>query len=198
MHLRLPAFFAPHAACTVVSRGCSNSFLIDIWWSMFAVEVWSRFIPCFFLGQVKWKTKDRKTSWPQRTWMAKSDSLHISIIPTISAGWNKTYSSQCCLPVQPFLYPYCGDVYRPLLEPVESLLQMLLLWDPAARGGTVDADTNKPYCNTALQNILNLKVNMLFKKISTGEFIAVNMGLQNKSEIWHYYYYTIITYNVTN
>lgn len=94
--------------------------------------------------------------------MAKSDSLHISIIPTISAGWNKTYSGQCCLPVQPFLYSYCGCVYRPLLEPVESLLQMLLLWDPAARGGTVDADTNKPYCNTALQNILNLKVNMIF------------------------------------
>ncbi|XP_011601695.1 inhibitor of nuclear factor kappa-B kinase subunit alpha-like isoform X1 [Takifugu rubripes] len=53
---------------------------------------------------------------------------------------------------------YPNNLSRPLLEPVESLLQMLLLWDPAARGGTVDADTNKPYCNTALQNILNLKV----------------------------------------
>lgn len=111
--------------------------------------------------------------------MAKSDSLHISIIPTISAGWNKTYSGQCCVPVQPFLCSNCGCVYRPLLEPVESLLQMLLLWDPAARGGTVDADTNKPYCNTALQNILNLKVNMHFlKKKSPLEFIAINMGLQ--------------------
>lgn len=111
--------------------------------------------------------------------MAKSDSLLISIIPTISAGWNKTYSGQCCVPVQPFLYSNRGCVYRPLLEPVESLLQMLLLWDPAARGGTVDADTNKPYCNTALQNILNLKVNMLF--------------------IFYYYLlFTIITSNVTD
>lgn len=53
-------------------------------------------------------------------------------------------------------------VYRPLLEPIESLLQMLLLWDPAARGGKLDPDTNKPYCYTILQNILNMKVKDLF------------------------------------
>lgn len=93
--------------------------------------------------------------------MAKSDSPHISIIPTISAGCNNTYPGQCFVPVQPFSYSNCGGLHRPLLEPVEALLQLLLLWDPAARGGTVDADTKKPYCNTALQNILNLKVNKL-------------------------------------
>lgn len=52
----------------------------------------------------------------------------------------------------------CVCVKRPLLEPVESLLQMLLLWDPAARGGGLDPETNKPNCYTVLQNILNMKV----------------------------------------
>ncbi|XP_029305551.1 inhibitor of nuclear factor kappa-B kinase subunit alpha-like isoform X2 [Cottoperca gobio] len=54
--------------------------------------------------------------------------------------------------------PYPNNVSRPLLEPVESLLQMLLLWDAATRGGGLDPDTNKPSCYTALQNILNMKV----------------------------------------
>uniref|UniRef100_A0A8C4DCZ0 Inhibitor of nuclear factor kappa-B kinase subunit alpha n=1 Tax=Dicentrarchus labrax TaxID=13489 RepID=A0A8C4DCZ0_DICLA len=54
--------------------------------------------------------------------------------------------------------PYPNNLSRPLLEPIESLLQMLLLWDPAARGGGLDPDTNKPCCYTALQNILNMKV----------------------------------------
>uniref|UniRef100_A0A4W6DVB9 Inhibitor of nuclear factor kappa-B kinase subunit alpha n=1 Tax=Lates calcarifer TaxID=8187 RepID=A0A4W6DVB9_LATCA len=54
--------------------------------------------------------------------------------------------------------PYPNNISRPLLEPVESLLQMLLLWDPASRGGGLDPDTNKPYCYTLLQNILNMKV----------------------------------------
>uniref|UniRef100_A0A3Q3JZY3 Inhibitor of nuclear factor kappa-B kinase subunit alpha n=1 Tax=Monopterus albus TaxID=43700 RepID=A0A3Q3JZY3_MONAL len=40
----------------------------------------------------------------------------------------------------------------------ESLLQMLLVWDPATRGGGLDPDTNKPHCYTTLQNILNMKV----------------------------------------
>uniref|UniRef100_A0A672G062 Inhibitor of nuclear factor kappa-B kinase subunit alpha n=1 Tax=Salarias fasciatus TaxID=181472 RepID=A0A672G062_SALFA len=39
--------------------------------------------------------------------------------------------------------PYPNNLSRPLLEPVESLLQMLLLWDPADRGGGFDPDTNK-------------------------------------------------------
>uniref|UniRef100_A0AAQ5YY97 Inhibitor of nuclear factor kappa-B kinase subunit alpha n=1 Tax=Amphiprion ocellaris TaxID=80972 RepID=A0AAQ5YY97_AMPOC len=41
---------------------------------------------------------------------------------------------------------------------LESLLQMLLLWDPATRGGGLDPDTNKPHCYTTLQNVLNMKV----------------------------------------
>ncbi|XP_075933076.1 inhibitor of nuclear factor kappa-B kinase subunit alpha-like isoform X2 [Anarhichas minor] len=53
---------------------------------------------------------------------------------------------------------YPNNVSRPLLEPVESLLQMLLLWDAATRGGGLDPDTNKPNCYTALHNILSLKV----------------------------------------
>uniref|UniRef100_A0A667X390 Inhibitor of nuclear factor kappa-B kinase subunit alpha n=1 Tax=Myripristis murdjan TaxID=586833 RepID=A0A667X390_9TELE len=54
--------------------------------------------------------------------------------------------------------PYPNNLSRPLLEPVESLLQMLLMWDPATRGGGLDPDTNQPCCYTALQNILNMKV----------------------------------------
>ncbi|XP_010787916.1 inhibitor of nuclear factor kappa-B kinase subunit alpha-like isoform X1 [Notothenia coriiceps] len=54
--------------------------------------------------------------------------------------------------------PYPNNLSRPLLEPVESLLQMLLLWDAATRGGGLDPDTNKPSCYTALQNILNMRV----------------------------------------
>ncbi|XP_008320241.1 inhibitor of nuclear factor kappa-B kinase subunit alpha isoform X2 [Cynoglossus semilaevis] len=54
--------------------------------------------------------------------------------------------------------PYPNNLSRPLLEPVESLLQMLLLWDPAARGGGQDLDRNQPHCFTALQNILSMKV----------------------------------------
>ncbi|XP_072247174.1 inhibitor of nuclear factor kappa-B kinase subunit alpha-like isoform X2 [Leuresthes tenuis] len=54
--------------------------------------------------------------------------------------------------------PYPNNLSRPMLEPVESLLQMLLLWDPATRGGGLDPETNKPHCYTTLQNILNMKV----------------------------------------
>uniref|UniRef100_A0AAX7UTF6 Inhibitor of nuclear factor kappa-B kinase subunit alpha n=1 Tax=Astatotilapia calliptera TaxID=8154 RepID=A0AAX7UTF6_ASTCA len=54
--------------------------------------------------------------------------------------------------------PYPNNLSRPLLEPVESLLQMLLLWDPAMRGGGLDPGANKPYFYTALQNILNMKI----------------------------------------
>lgn len=54
--------------------------------------------------------------------------------------------------------PYPNNLSRPLLELVESLLQMLLLWDPVTRGGGLDPDTNKPFCYTTLQNILNMKV----------------------------------------
>lgn len=120
-------------------------------------------VACFlaFVGQVKSRTKVSKTSWLWKTWMEKSDSPHISHIPTISAGWDKWQFFVAISHMFLILPSYtCVRVcvYRPLLEPIESLLQMLLLWDPAARGGKLDPDTNKPYCYTILQNILNMKV----------------------------------------
>ncbi|XP_061809812.1 inhibitor of nuclear factor kappa-B kinase subunit alpha-like isoform X2 [Nerophis lumbriciformis] len=54
--------------------------------------------------------------------------------------------------------PYPNNLSKPLLEPVENLLQMLLLWDPDARGGGLDPVTNKAHCYSALQNIINMKV----------------------------------------
>ncbi|XP_037541229.1 inhibitor of nuclear factor kappa-B kinase subunit alpha [Nematolebias whitei] len=54
--------------------------------------------------------------------------------------------------------PYPNNLSRVLLEPVESILQMVLLWDPAVRGGGLDPETNKPYFYTTLQNILSMKV----------------------------------------
>lgn len=54
--------------------------------------------------------------------------------------------------------PYPNSLSRPFIEPIESLLQKLLLWDPATRGGDVDPETNKPLCFNILQNILSMKV----------------------------------------
>uniref|UniRef100_A0A1A7YSH9 Conserved helix-loop-helix ubiquitous kinase n=1 Tax=Iconisemion striatum TaxID=60296 RepID=A0A1A7YSH9_9TELE len=54
--------------------------------------------------------------------------------------------------------PYPNNLSRPLLEPFEHLLQMLLVWNPASRGGSLDPETNKPHCYTAMQRILNMKV----------------------------------------
>ncbi|MEQ2263237.1 hypothetical protein XENORESO_004998, partial [Xenotaenia resolanae] len=53
---------------------------------------------------------------------------------------------------------YPNNLSKSLLEPVERLLQMLLLWDPVFRGGGPDPKTNKPGCFTLLENILNMKV----------------------------------------
>lgn len=91
--------------------------------------------------------------------MEKSDSPHIFHIPTISAGRDKkTYQSKCPSFLLVSNLCVCLCIHRPLLEPVESLLQMLLLWDPAMRGGGLDPDTNKPHYYTILQTILNMKV----------------------------------------
>ncbi|XP_045926276.1 inhibitor of nuclear factor kappa-B kinase subunit alpha-like isoform X2 [Micropterus dolomieu] len=54
--------------------------------------------------------------------------------------------------------PYPNNLSRPLLEPIESLLQMLLQWEPTERGGGLDPDTNKLCCYTVLQNLLDMKV----------------------------------------
>lgn len=53
--------------------------------------------------------------------------------------------------------PYPNNLSRPLLEPVESLLQTLLLWDPVTRGGELDPHTEKPFCFNMLQSILEMK-----------------------------------------
>ncbi|KAJ8014021.1 hypothetical protein DPEC_G00035920 [Dallia pectoralis] len=62
---------------------------------------------------------------------------------------------------------YPNNISSPLLEPVESLLQMLLLWDPATRGGGMDPETQTPRCYTALQNIFNMKVLHVLDMTST-------------------------------
>lgn len=54
--------------------------------------------------------------------------------------------------------PYPNNLSRPLLEPVESLLQTLLLWDPATRGGELDLNIEKPFCFNILQGILEMKI----------------------------------------
>uniref|UniRef100_A0A7N9AZN9 Inhibitor of nuclear factor kappa-B kinase subunit alpha n=1 Tax=Mastacembelus armatus TaxID=205130 RepID=A0A7N9AZN9_9TELE len=51
---------------------------------------------------------------------------------------------------------YPNNLSRPLLEPVESLLQMLLLWDPATRGGGLDPDTNKPYSADLFPQVIHV------------------------------------------
>ncbi|XP_015233106.1 PREDICTED: inhibitor of nuclear factor kappa-B kinase subunit alpha-like isoform X1 [Cyprinodon variegatus] len=53
---------------------------------------------------------------------------------------------------------YPNNLSKPLLEPIECLLQMLLLWDPALRGGGPDPKSNKPRCFALLDNILNMKI----------------------------------------
>ncbi|XP_007546160.2 inhibitor of nuclear factor kappa-B kinase subunit alpha-like [Poecilia formosa] len=53
---------------------------------------------------------------------------------------------------------YPNNLSKPLLEPIESLLRMLLLWDPASRGGGPDPKSNKPQCFTLMDNILNMKI----------------------------------------
>lgn len=49
-------------------------------------------------------------------------------------------------------------MYRTLLEPMETLLQLMLKWDPVQRGGKVNSDTKKPMCFEVLEQILSMKV----------------------------------------
>lgn len=123
--------------------------------------------------------------------MGMSGSPRISIIPTTLAGsFEIDHASVFFLHQSSHFDILNGFFYRPLLEPLESLLQMLLLWDPVARGGMLDTDTNKPHCYTALRNILNTKVNLAFFS-DTGDPIAYILALQ---KIWEVY--TIIASNV--
>uniref|UniRef100_A0AAR2JS31 Inhibitor of nuclear factor kappa-B kinase subunit alpha n=1 Tax=Pygocentrus nattereri TaxID=42514 RepID=A0AAR2JS31_PYGNA len=54
--------------------------------------------------------------------------------------------------------PYPNNLSRTLLEPLESLLQLMLKWDPVQRGGAANPDTKQPQCFALLDQILNMKV----------------------------------------
>uniref|UniRef100_A0A8C4DI32 Inhibitor of nuclear factor kappa-B kinase subunit alpha n=1 Tax=Dicentrarchus labrax TaxID=13489 RepID=A0A8C4DI32_DICLA len=54
--------------------------------------------------------------------------------------------------------PYPNNLSRTLSEPMESLLQLMLKWDPVQRGGKISPDTKKPKCFEALEQILSMKV----------------------------------------
>ncbi|KAL2083057.1 hypothetical protein ACEWY4_020830 [Coilia grayii] len=54
--------------------------------------------------------------------------------------------------------PYPNNLSRTLLEPLESLLQLMLRWDPAQRGGALNPDTRQPQCFSLLEQVLNMKV----------------------------------------
>uniref|UniRef100_A0A4W4HGN5 Inhibitor of nuclear factor kappa-B kinase subunit alpha n=1 Tax=Electrophorus electricus TaxID=8005 RepID=A0A4W4HGN5_ELEEL len=54
--------------------------------------------------------------------------------------------------------PYPNNLSRTLLEPLETLLQLMLKWDPVQRGGGVNPDTKQPQCFGLLDQILRMKV----------------------------------------
>uniref|UniRef100_A0A668AA09 Inhibitor of nuclear factor kappa-B kinase subunit alpha n=1 Tax=Myripristis murdjan TaxID=586833 RepID=A0A668AA09_9TELE len=54
--------------------------------------------------------------------------------------------------------PYPNNLSRTLLESMESLLQLMLKWDPVQRGGKVNTDSKKPQCFEVLEQILSMKV----------------------------------------
>uniref|UniRef100_A0A8C5HRL4 Inhibitor of nuclear factor kappa-B kinase subunit alpha n=1 Tax=Gouania willdenowi TaxID=441366 RepID=A0A8C5HRL4_GOUWI len=54
--------------------------------------------------------------------------------------------------------PYPNNLSRTLLEPMESLLQLMLMWDPSLRGGKVNVDNKKPLCFDVLEQVLSMKV----------------------------------------
>ncbi|KPP63226.1 hypothetical protein Z043_118532, partial [Scleropages formosus] len=54
--------------------------------------------------------------------------------------------------------PYPNNLSRPLLEPMETLLQLMLRWDPVQRGGGVNPETKQPMCFAILDEILSMKV----------------------------------------
>uniref|UniRef100_A0A672YDV3 Inhibitor of nuclear factor kappa-B kinase subunit alpha n=1 Tax=Sphaeramia orbicularis TaxID=375764 RepID=A0A672YDV3_9TELE len=53
--------------------------------------------------------------------------------------------------------PYPNNISRTLLEPMESLLQLMLKWDPVLRGGQI-TESKKPLCFEVLERILSMKV----------------------------------------
>ncbi|KAK7919429.1 hypothetical protein WMY93_010713 [Mugilogobius chulae] len=51
--------------------------------------------------------------------------------------------------------PNPNNLSRPLLEPMEELLQLMLKWDPVHRGGKVNSENKKPLCFEVV-HILNM------------------------------------------
>ncbi|XP_034413896.1 inhibitor of nuclear factor kappa-B kinase subunit alpha-like [Cyclopterus lumpus] len=54
--------------------------------------------------------------------------------------------------------PYPNNLSRTMLGPMESLLQLMLMWDQGCRGGAVQPDTKRPKCFEELERILSMKV----------------------------------------
>ncbi|XP_028825776.1 inhibitor of nuclear factor kappa-B kinase subunit alpha isoform X2 [Denticeps clupeoides] len=54
--------------------------------------------------------------------------------------------------------PYPNNLSSTLKGLLESLLQLMLKWDPVQRGGPVNPDTRQPECFALLDQILNMKV----------------------------------------
>ncbi|KAJ0060368.1 hypothetical protein NL108_010169 [Boleophthalmus pectinirostris] len=54
--------------------------------------------------------------------------------------------------------PNPNNLSRPLLEPMEELLQLMLKWDPVHRGGKVNMENKKPQCFEVLEQILSMRV----------------------------------------
>ncbi|XP_017268329.1 inhibitor of nuclear factor kappa-B kinase subunit alpha-like [Kryptolebias marmoratus] len=73
--------------------------------------------------------------------------------------------------------PYPHNISSALQKPMESLLQMLLLWDPALRGGGLDPETNKPCYYTTLQNIVSMKV-MHILDMTSGQLHSMALGAE--------------------
>uniref|UniRef100_A0A1A8F6X5 Inhibitor of nuclear factor kappa-B kinase subunit alpha n=1 Tax=Nothobranchius korthausae TaxID=1143690 RepID=A0A1A8F6X5_9TELE len=54
--------------------------------------------------------------------------------------------------------PDPNNLSRTLVEPLETLLQLMLKWTPEQRGGSIDCHTKKPQCFELLDHILSMKV----------------------------------------
>uniref|UniRef100_A0A672YF96 Inhibitor of nuclear factor kappa-B kinase subunit alpha n=1 Tax=Sphaeramia orbicularis TaxID=375764 RepID=A0A672YF96_9TELE len=60
--------------------------------------------------------------------------------------------------------PYPNNISRTLLEPMESLLQLMLKWDPVLRGGQI-TESKKPLCFEVLERILKTPLCAFWKHI---------------------------------
>ncbi|XP_041922067.1 inhibitor of nuclear factor kappa-B kinase subunit alpha [Alosa sapidissima] len=63
--------------------------------------------------------------------------------------------------------PYPNNLSRTLLDPLESLLQLMLRWDPVQRGGALHHESRQPQCFSVLEEILSMKVVHILNMAST-------------------------------